>query len=262
MKKSLKLFTLLAFGAGIVGLHSCTTETPDDPTPAEIKCYLTQEVSIEDSVTTTTNYTWDANDNLTTAVVNSDGFIDTTVFEYTGNVLNTAVSGDETSTFVYAATGELQRINNSIDGVDDSYELFTTVGGNITKIEFHNLDSGDVVETVMYLTYDADGNVTAASVDFYDEDTDMYFTLADGSNFTNDGKNNPFALSYALLFMNIDDPYIFGNSNMSTATLTVFGQTGTLTSSYTYNDNDYPLTMEIQQDGSTSESVTCTYNCK
>lgn len=258
MKKSFKILTLLALGASTLFFNACSEVEEPLPPAADPICYMTQESITDDFGTETSSFTWDSDDNLVQSVYEGD----TTIFEYSGGRLARAYDGYEEATIIYDAGNIPSRINLAYDGIPAGYIILTSDGGNITKVENHEVEGmNDQVTEVSYITYDGNGNVTAFDVDEYNEDTQMFETFLTATNIVSDGKKNPYAESFAFLYLNIDNPAALGKSNITSASISLQGQTFPYTATYTYNDNDYPLTSAITFFIGSS-NYTYTYNCK
>jgi PBP1b-binding outer membrane lipoprotein LpoB len=258
MKKFLNVWMLAAIAAGVVFVSGCSeVDEPTDPQgPTETTCYMTQEVSSDDFETETTQFVWNAENQLVTAISDED----TTEFEYRNGKLVAAYEGASQADLVYDGSNTVpSRINLKEFGRDAGYVLITSSNGSVTKAEFY--DDEDVMVQTVNATYDASNNITAFTVDMYDEEGDSLTTFLKGSNIQNDGKKNPYSESFAFVWLNIDNPVALGASNVTTAQVAIAGQNFPYTATYTYNDNDYPLTSKVAFFlGSTD--LTFTYNCK
>ena len=263
MKNNFKLLMILALGAGVFTLQSCSDETETtDPTPAETTCYITQEKITGDGFEETIDYTYDSDDNIIKAVSTEDGTSETTTFEYSGGRLATAYDGFTESTFIYpSGSNTPERINTKEDGVSVSYAILTSENGRITKIENHNTTDGDVIEDVLFITYDADGNVESAEGQEYNEDTEEFTTTLELSNVITDGKKNPYATSFAFFLQNEDNPVSLGVSNVVSATVTLNGIGTPYASSFEYNSDNFPTSASSTVLGF-SNTTDFTYNCK
>jgi hypothetical protein len=263
MNKTFKLLMILALGAGVFTLQSCSDETgTTDPTPAETTCYVTQEKITSDGDIQTIDYTYDSDDNIILAVSTEDGVSDSTVYEYSGGRLAIAYDGFTESTFIYpSGSNTPERINTKEDGVSVSYAILTSDGANITKIENHNTLDGDVIEDVLFVEYDANGDVTSAEGQEYNADADEFTTILKLSNVITDGKKNPYATSLAFFYQNEDNPVSLGTSNVASATITLNGFDTPYASSFEYNSDMFPTSSSatILGFGTTTD---ITYNCK
>ncbi|MDB4107121.1 hypothetical protein OAD66_01250 [Bacteroidia bacterium] len=251
MKKTFNLLMILALGAAVFTLNSCSEEPAEDPTPAETICYLTQ--SEEDGEVTT--YSYDSDNN----VISSISYGDTTTFEYSGGRLNLAYDGSTEATFIYESGNVPSRINLQEDGQSDGYIIMTNTNGNITKIEQHDVD--DQIQDVTFATYDANGNLLSVINETWDADLKEFETMAEITNIVTDGKKNPYSTSLALIYADLENPLNFGQSNIVSGDFVVFDQAVPVTSSYTYNANNYPTSSVLTALG--EETIfNFTYNCK
>jgi hypothetical protein len=258
MKKFLNLILFAGIAAGIVFVSGCSEVDEPDPEPAEPVCYMTQEVYKDDFETETTSFEWNSDDQLVKAITGKD----TTIFEYSGGRMNRAYDGFSEAVLIYDAGNIPSRINIREDGIDVGYTLLTVVNGDITKAEFHETDGGnDQVTEVAYITYDDSSNVTAFDVDIYDEEQEDFVTFLSGSNIKNDGKKNPYKESFGFIYLNLDNPVALGRSNVTSAQVAISGQNFPYTGTYTYNDNDYPLTSTVTFFIGNTD-LTYSYNCK
>ncbi|PCJ64180.1 MAG: hypothetical protein COA58_14460 [Bacteroidetes bacterium] len=263
MKKTFKLFMVLALGAGVFTLQSCSDDTTTtEPTPTSPTCYITQEKITSDGDIETIDYTYNSDNNITMAISTGDGFSDTTIFEYSGGRLSLAKDESTEATFIYGAGSNVpERINVKTDGIDAGYTILTATDGRVTKIENHDTEDGDVIDDVIFITYNASGSVTDAEAQDYDADTDEYTTTLTLGNVITDGKKNPYETSFVFFYMNDDNPISLGASNVVSATLTVNSLEIPYASSFDYNSNDYPSSGSSTLFGFNT-TTDYTYNCK
>jgi len=252
MKKTFNLLMLLALGAGVFTLNSCSEEPTDDPTPAASPtCYMTQSTEDGDI----TSYTYNSDNDIVVSVYDGD----TTKYEYSGGRLSLAYDGYEEATFIYTSGNIPSRVNLKEDGVNSGYIIIESTNSNITKIEEHDAD--DQIQTVTFTTYDASGNLTTMKVDEWDEETSEFYTLASISNIKTDTKKNPYTTSMALVYANMGSPFIYGQTNMISGDFTLFGQSVPVTGTHTYNGNNYPTASTLDAAGEKTE-FTYMYDCK
>lgn len=253
MKNHFKLLTLIALGASAIFIPSCKEVEEEPTTPADPTCYMLTS-NIDGDITT---YTYNSDNQVISAKY--DGT--TTTFTYTNGKLTSANDGYTESTFVYeAGATQPTRVNLVEDSTNAGYIIMEYNSNNlITKVEYH--DETDQIQTVNYVTYDAVGNLTALQIDEWNEDLEDFMTFVTFANITNDGKKNPFQTSLALIYANIDEPVVYGKTNITGGSLVVFGQAVPFTATNTYNDNDYATSTVINIFGETS-SYEYTFNCK
>ncbi len=258
MKKSFKSLTVIALGAGLLTLNACKEEVVEEPSVPI--CYLTQETYSDADGSDVSYYEYDSDDNLVLAVYDGDS----TIFGYRNGRLVSANDKFTEATFIYGSGSTFpERINLKEGGIDYGFLIVETTNGNITKVEVHENDgtSGDLITEVSYITYDANGNIKSAQLDEWDEDTEEYITYLNIGNITTDDKTNPYSGSIAFFYLNNDNPLVLGVNNILTGDVTLAGTVLPYTSSYTYNDNDYPITSStVFFIGSNTR--TFTYNCK
>jgi hypothetical protein len=253
MKIAFKSLILLALGAGMFTLNSCSDEPSDDvtPTPAEPICYMT--LASEDGDSTSFNY------NSTNQVISSknDGTI--TTYEYSGGILSTAFDGYTEATFIYTTGNIPSRINIKEDGKAAGYWIIENSSGNITKVEIH--DSSDQVTEVTVATY-VSGNLSTMLLQEWDTDLKDFVTSYQLSNVITDGKKNPYSTSFALVYANSGNPFVFGKTNITSVTLTQNGVSLPATVEHTYNANNYPITSKLKLSGTLISDNAYIYNCK
>ena len=252
MKNQFKLFMLIALGATAIFIQSCK-EVEDEPsTTTDPTCYmLTSDI---DSVLTTYAYN---SDNM---VISATTEGETTTFSYTDGKLTGANDGITQSTFIYEANANTpNRINLTENDTAAGYIILESSNNLITKIEYH--DQTDQIQTVNYVTYDADGNLTSLQIDEWDPEFEEFATFVTFTGITNDGKKNPFQTSLALICANIDEAVVYGKTNITGGNLVVFGQALPFTAVNTYNDNDYSTSTTINALGLIT-SYQYTFDCK
>ncbi|MFT7230107.1 MAG: hypothetical protein ACI9GO_000570 [Bacteroidia bacterium] len=249
MKKSFKLLLILALGAGVLTLNSCSDEAEEEPTPAVPVCYMT---SLEVS-SGTTAFLYNSDNQVVTSI--EDG--DTTTYEYSEGRLSSVYDGDVEATFIYASGNVPERINIKEDGVDAGFFILEGSNGNITKLEIHD-EAGEVTQ-VTNVTYDANGNALSVLVQSWDEEQMDFVTVLQVSDILTDGKKNPYATSLALVFANLESPLVFGQSNIISGNADFMGQNVPITSTHIYNSNNYPTSSIVAQG---LYSGTYTFDCK
>ena len=251
MKKSFKLLLILALGAGVLTLNSCSddVEEEENPIPATPICYMTS-LTVDG---TTTDFLYNSYNQVVASIEDED----TTTYEYSGGRLSSVYDGDVEATFIYASGDLPERINIKDAGVDDGYLLLEGSNGNITKLEIYD-DAGEVTQ-VTNVTYDANGNALSVLVQSWDEEQMDFVTVLQVSDILTDGKKNPYATSLALVFANLESPLVFGQSNIISGNADFMGQNVPITSTHIYNSNNYPTSSIVAQG---LYSGTYTFDCK
>jgi len=271
MRNSFKTMLILALGAGMASLSSCSEDEGNDTdpmVPEAIVCYPTTVTETSDGETITTTYEYNAENQLTTSSYVDGSFTSTTTYAYTAGNLTTATTGTEISTFVYADGGTYPtRINTSEDGEPSYFSVITTTDGNVTKIENSYYDENDnaILEDVTTLTYE-NGMLTGAKTEAYDPDTETFETELELRDIVLDGKKAPFNQNFAFAFEQEFNPVILVAQNVLSANLIgeLEGEEIKLpyTGTYTYNDNNYPVTSTQSISGFFNTDFTYEYNCK
>lgn len=259
MKQSFKLMLILALGAGTFTLNSCSDEPEEEPTPAVITCYLTQEVATDEDGTSTTTYAYNSDNQLVTATEDDD----VTTFEYSGGRVATVVNGLEESTFIYTAASNIpERINVKYDGINDGFMIIESGVNGITKVEEHGYDEDEnaVLQYVTNFTY-TNGVLTGAKSESYNSEDDEFETDLEIINIVLDGKKNPYNGDVAFLFVNDFSPLAGSKSNIVSADLVTELGNFPYSTTYTYNENNYP-TIAKATVLTFSTSINFTYTCK
>lgn len=253
MKKHLKLMAMLTLGAPAIFIQSCKEVEEEPIVKADPVCYML--TSNADGETTTYSY------NATNQVITANANGNNTTFTYTDGKLASANDGYTTSTFVYDANSSVPtRVNLTEDGASAGYIVMEYDNNKlITKVETH--DETGQITTVNSITYDAAGNMTGMKADEWNADIEEFETWVTFTDITTDGKKNPFQTSLALIYANIEDPVIFGKTNITGGNLSVFGQAIPFTASSTYNENNYATSTTINIFGETTV-YEYTFNCK
>ena len=66
------------------------------------------------------------------------------------------------------------------------------------------------------------------------------FRIVQATEIQTDTYINPIYRHFALIFMNLENPFAFSANNITAANLEVLGQPTTFDSYYEYNELDYP----------------------
>jgi|AntRauTorckE5430_2_1112549.scaffolds.fasta_scaffold01927_2 hypothetical protein len=250
MKKSFKLILVLALGAGVLTLNSCSDDAEEaDPVPAIPICYMTS-LTVDGN---TTDFVYNSNNQVVKSIEDTD----TITYEYSGGKLSNVYDDGLTATFIYGSSDIPERINTKEEGEDAGYFLLEGSNGDITKLEIY--DDADELSQVTSVTYDANGNVLTVLVQSWDEEQMKLETQLQVTDILTDGKKNPYATSIALIFSNLESPLVFGKSNILSGNADFMGQNVPITSTHIYNSNNYP-TSSIVALG--LYSGTYTFDCK
>ncbi len=203
-----------------------------------------------------------------------------TLFEYEGSTLLRAIDDfGDTSRMTYDANGRLVKIS-----ADESFANFQYSGDRVELIRrfdfgsYSNLyklsytddfisrvesylpnDSLRAVQ-ILALEEDSNGNISSMFLDILDPNSGNYLRFIQADNIQLDGKNNPFNEHIAFVYLNIDNPFAYGPSNVIDADLTVFGLPSTMDTRYEYNQREYPTEADIDiPDG--DRHMFFTYKC-
>ncbi|MFT4876710.1 MAG: hypothetical protein ACI8S2_001448 [Bacteroidia bacterium] len=263
MKKSFKLMLIFALGAGVLTLNSCSDkaeeETTPETTPATTTCYVTQETSTDQDGSYTVNYEYNSDDQLQYSIEDGDSMI----FEYSGGRVAVAIDGLEESTFIYpAASNTPERINIKYDGVATGFVIIVSGADGITKVENHEYDAEEnaVLVDVTNFTY-TNGLLSGAITQSYDAETEEFSTDLEIETIVLDGKKNPYNGDIAFLFVNDFSPIAASSSNIVSAQIVTELGNFEYTSTYTYNEHNYPANVTASIFGQTN-TIAFTYNCK
>ncbi|MBT6236519.1 MAG: hypothetical protein HOI49_10585 [Bacteroidetes bacterium] len=272
MKKQFNLFLLLVLGAGMMTIQSCSEDEGNDPEPEVeeqvITCLPTTVTESEEGNTITINYEYDANDVLVKSTKEEDGEARLSTYEYDADgMLSKVITEDETAEFLYAAGSTTpERINISTNGQPSSFIVISSSAGNITKIENSYYDNGEaILSDVTNFTY-VDNKLNSSISESYDPTTETFVTVAQISDITFDGKKNPFNSNIAFAFDGDIDPLAITPENIASGNIvTVVGTeevTLPYTGTYTYNENDYPITSRQSLANFFNTDYTYEYTCK
>ncbi len=274
MKNTFKMMWVLMLGAGLFTMSSCTDDN-EDPEPngngetTETACYATKVVSTDEDGDDTYEYEYNADNQVVKSTNTYEGDSSVTVFEYKDGKLDKAIGdGIDVSQFIYENGGDIpSRINTTIDGEDAYFTVITTENGNISKIEnSYYDDNGDaVLEDVTTLTYE-NGVITRSLTETYDPEFDTFETEIDLQDIVLDGKKTPYNGQIAFAFEDDFNVLAISSSNVLSANLVSDdGDGGEIkipyTSTFTYNDNDYPTEFNVSLFTFTS-TTKVTYDCK
>ncbi|MDG2455090.1 MAG: hypothetical protein P8N47_04695 [Bacteroidia bacterium] len=271
MKKLFKMGLILALGAGIVTQSSCKEDEENDPAPAgtaPISCMPTEVTDIEEGDTTTTTYEYNTNGILIQSIEVEDG--ETTISSYVYSAdgkLSSVVTEGQTAEFIYAVGSSIpERINISEDGIPYSFIEITSSNGNITKIEnsYYSGDEATLMDITSF-TY-VNGKLNSSIAESYDEMSDSFITEVTISDITFDGKKSPFNGNLAFAFDGDIDPLAITPENLASGNIVteIESQEVTLpiTGTYTYNENNYPITSRQSIANLFNNDKTYKYVCK
>lgn len=273
MKNTLKMMWILALGAGLFTMSSCTDDD-EDPEPdgsgntGETVCYPTKVVSTDSDGDDTYDYTYNSDNQLIESKNTYDGDLETTTYDYTDGKLMTATSGTSVATFVYADGAAMpNRVNITEDGENSEFLIIETNSDDqITKVEYHYYDDGqamlDFVDTYTYI----DGSVETYISETYDNETETFETDLELTDFVFDDKKSPYGGQLAFSYEGDFNPLTVTRNNLISANLIADdGQGGQLklpyNATYEYNANKYPTSSSLTLLGQ-STNIVITYNCK
>lgn len=263
MKLSFKLIALLAIGAGLLTLQSCSDESGDDtdPTPVETSCYLTSSSEVSQGSNWPTTYTYDASNNLA-SVTNDDITLN---YSYTNGTLSGMTTNDGAVVSVDYKGGDFpSTLEITYDGEKSTIEI-TRNGDKIVTVEYYYEEDGvSELEYKTELSYNSDGTINSVSELEYDPDTKTFETYSTIKNITSDDKENPYITSLGMIIYTVinEDYENLGKGNVLTAQYDYYlNDPSQITNSYTYNNDGFPVTK--QQTGfSDVTDYTFSYDCK
>jgi|TARA_B110000902_G_scaffold71671_1_gene84787 antitoxin component YwqK of YwqJK toxin-antitoxin module len=271
MKNSFKTMLILALGAGMATLSSCSEDEVNDPAPsgtAPISCMPTEVTDIEDGDTSTTTYEYNSNGTLIQSIEVENGETTRSSYVYTADgKLSSVVTEEQTAVFTYAAGSSIpERINISEDGTPYSFIEITSSNGNITKIE-NSYYSGDeaTLTDITSFTY-VNGKLNSSIAESYDEISDSFIPELTISDITFDGKKSPFNSNLAFAFDGDIDPLAITPENIASGNMVAVIESQEVTlpiiGTYTYNENNYPITSRLSIANLFNNDNTYEYNCK
>ena len=254
MKRKFKLLTIMALSAFMLTLASCSEEVPGDTTPldttenTEPTCYLT---TCEDAGSRTFEY------NATNQLIKATIEADVINYTYVDNKLSVAEDNNgNKSTFTFDGGDIPSRIDIVENGENAGYILLESTEGNITRIENH--DASGTATLLAVVEYE-ENNPVSLSYQQWDEASKQFQTALEVENIETDGKNNPYRGDFALMFTNLNSPFIFGQSNILSGTVKILGNDTPITGTHEYNEKDFPTSSNL---ASGVYSATYTYDCK
>ncbi len=198
--------------------------------------------------------------------------IDSDLFTYDSDRITKYEYDGDTWTFEYT-DGTLTTVETDFGY---SYDL-TYSGDNLSKIEAEYTDQGNVETSSYTMTYDENGRITEITVgaesESYEYDSDGNLVTKSGggdfANYTYDDKINPISrlnLPTAVIVLILD--YEFESALSANNPLTAVenesdGLVRNGTYTYTYNEDDYPLTAVVVFVDSLTETdeYIFTYDC-
>jgi hypothetical protein len=263
MKKTFNYLLIFVIGFSLFTFQSCkdddTTTTTPTPTPVTKTCYITQEQQVQAGDTTTTVYTYNATNQLIKITETEDGDVSTITLTYVGTKL-AGVTGANEQQYTLKYTGDLLTRIDLNDFGALSYDIITYTNGKATKSEqFKTVDGKSELALRTTISYSGD-NVSSFKLQVTDDNGATFEDLAEIKDPTYDSKNDIYNGNLAFRFSaDLIIPAISKN-NMTKATIISLGDSSTEAYTYTYNDNNYPMTESSTSDGVVTKT-TYTYNC-
>ena len=187
----------------------------------------------------------------------------TSTFHYIDYRLDMIVSAfDDTTQMIYGSDGKLKEVreeqrtgffNYKGDKLDRiwvyDYGLFSGFyqfgydGENINLVE--NYLQQDTTKAQQVLTFDYQGGEYPSYMVLEVYQQGDYLKIIEANGIETDSLHNPYSQHLSLIYLNIDNPFAFGSSNVTSAALTVLGQPTSMSTLYVYNGKDYPTEIDI-----------------
>lgn len=218
----------------------------------------------------------------------SDGFTNTLNFTYSGNKLVKITYSEDNTYEVFTYNGDLIAKSESFDSSNNMIDTFTyvyNVDGNLIEAKWLDYVNGNDASTKFLYTHNADGTIsyqqfngdTNSQTTFYRDgkiyankfeenvpaDPGYYPDHVVTHTFTYDGKNQPtknITGHGKIWFAFSDSGTNFQNnvtSNVHTNTLGLYQPM--TTTSYTYNNLDYPITQTETSSSDPTDVTTTQY---
>ncbi|MBR9860593.1 hypothetical protein GYB22_07545 [bacterium] len=256
----MKNITLVLFLFSLFAVNACKEKPEPEPTPVvnmEVKfdgCLLLSQTEDGQLI----EYTYSTNHRIIEAKFNNK----TTEFKYDNdNRIIEIVNGSNVAELTYSNSQIYpDRIEIRDDDILAQYLVIEQKNMQLTKVKTYNNYDSINAEQVLALVYDNQDSLIQMVVDIYDFASKGYYRFIDARNIETDGNPNPLFQSFATLYMNITNPFAYSKLNIIDADLFILGQPSNFNSSYTYNEDDYPLTADINIPGFV-KSLEFTYKC-
>lgn len=174
-----------------------------------------------------------------------DNFGDTNAMVYNSQGLLTQIKAKESSANFHYKGDEVELIRRFDFGTYSNLYKLSYTDGFVSRVESYLPNDTLRAVQILSLEEDSTGVISSMFLDILDPNSGNYLRFIEAVNIELDGKKNPFNEHIAFVYLNIDNPFAYGPSNVVDATLTVLGFPSTMETNYNYNERDYPLEADI-----------------
>ncbi len=253
MKKTILLVLML--GSLSYFLSSCKDKSTDccDNPNTDKSCKLASQE--ENGVLI--NYHYSAG----VIIMATGQFGDTTYFDYSGaGVLSTATNNQGVkATFEYNGSDIPSKVNIIENGQNAYYFAIASSNNVITQVRTYA--HGTTTNPMQEINVNYNGSQMQSFELKVEDGQGGLINFIEADSIETDGKLNPLRSDFAITYMNFENPFAFGNSNIIDADILVIGTETPMSANYTYNDQDYVIESDIKITGA-DRLTKFTYNCE
>ena len=236
-----------------LAFSACKDTEVVDQTPQTTKCKLTSQE--ENGVLINYHYS----NNL--IVMATGQFGDTTYFDYSGSGnLSSAINNQGVkATFEYNGSDIPSKVNIIENGQNSYYFAIASANDIITQVRTYAY--GTTTNPMQEINVNYSGAIMQSFELKVEDGQGGLISFIEADSIETDGKLNPLRSDFAITYMNFENPFAFGNSNIIDADILVIGTPTPMSATYSYNEKDYVVESDIKITGA-DRYTTFTYNCE
>ena len=235
LSKPLVLFALLS-----LLFYACQEDVTDQPEPDNTANECVMKTQKEGNVVLTYHYN---NKRLSMATYS---FGDTTWFEYDGTgLMNRIKDKYGYAQLNYNTEGKVALIEKFESGKKTDFYKLEYESGNVSKVNSYIITDSVNAAQVLGITYNASKEMQSLYLDYYEKSISGYLRFLEADSIKTDGRVNPYSKNIGYIYMNLENPFAYGPSNITDGKLEVLGQPTTIATTYNYDQDDYLIEADI-----------------
>ncbi|MFY0645110.1 MAG: hypothetical protein JXR19_11640, partial [Bacteroidia bacterium] len=173
-------------------------------------------------------------------------FGDTTRFEYDAAGLMDRIEDQYGhAELIYNANKQVESIVKYSFGVRSNFYELEYDGKNVSKVKSYSVVDSVNAAQILGITYTPDSEMESLYLDVYESSISDYLRFLEADSLVTDGKINPYSINIGYIYMNLENPFAYGPSNIVDGNLEVLAQPTAIVTNYDYNEHDYPIEVDI-----------------